>query len=208
MSGHATPVTYQTVKLSRGKHHFPHEGVCVMELASMIAGEPFTDQPLSVCPVIAAFLRTYNDAIDDARRQDLYRYAAVAIGTQATWRIQQQRIVRCLAWGEQMLASRSRLRRLLAPVKTPRGSDLTAAAAGSYAARAITRHTEDTHARALAFIEDLCAMTATPARGARRPVGSPAGDPGRAVGSPAGDAGRAVGSPTGASPTGLAGLPM
>ena len=27
----------------------------------MLAGEPFTDQPESVCPVIASFLRAYND---------------------------------------------------------------------------------------------------------------------------------------------------
>jgi hypothetical protein len=43
-----------------------------MELASMLAGEPFSDQPKSVCPVVAAFLRGYNDAVDDETRQDLY----------------------------------------------------------------------------------------------------------------------------------------
>jgi hypothetical protein len=39
-----------------------------MELASMLADEPFTDRPATASPVIAAFLRTYNDGIDDARR--------------------------------------------------------------------------------------------------------------------------------------------
>lgn len=159
MSEHLTPVNYQTVRLARGKHHFPHEGVCVMELASMLAGEPFSDQPLCVCPVIAAFLRTYNDAIDDGRRQDLYRYAAIAIGTRGSRSIQQERIERCLAWGEQTQAQRSWLQRRFAPVKAPRRPGPTAAAAGSFAARTITRHTDDTHARALAFIEQLCAMT-------------------------------------------------
>jgi hypothetical protein len=37
--------------------------------ATAPAGEPFTDHPLSVCPVIASFLRTYNDSIDSERRQ-------------------------------------------------------------------------------------------------------------------------------------------
>jgi hypothetical protein len=34
----------------RGQHANPERGVCVMELASMLAGEPFTDHPRSVCP--------------------------------------------------------------------------------------------------------------------------------------------------------------
>lgn len=49
-----------------------------------IAGEPFGDAPESVCPVIAAFLRTYNDRLGDCRRQDLYEYAAKAVGTRST----------------------------------------------------------------------------------------------------------------------------
>src|SRR5947209_10781009 len=63
----STP-TYQTIKLSKGKHSSPDSGACVMELASMLAGEPFTDHPQTVCPVIGSFLRAYNDSIDDERR--------------------------------------------------------------------------------------------------------------------------------------------
>jgi len=55
------PVGYQTITLSQGKHGSPEDGVCVVELASILAGEPFTDHPQSVCPVIGAFLRAYND---------------------------------------------------------------------------------------------------------------------------------------------------
>ena len=40
-----TCTTHQTVKLSRGKHDSPDEGACVMELASMLAGEDFSDHP-------------------------------------------------------------------------------------------------------------------------------------------------------------------
>ena len=74
-----SPASHQTVRLSQGKHRDPDHGACVMELASMLAGEPFSDRPRCVDPVIAAFLRTYNDGIDDRRRQDLYPLAA-AIG--------------------------------------------------------------------------------------------------------------------------------
>jgi hypothetical protein len=65
------PINHQTIKLGKGKHNSPEEGACMMELASMLAGEPFSDHPHSVCPVIGSFLRTYNDSIDDQRRQDL-----------------------------------------------------------------------------------------------------------------------------------------
>ena len=54
-----------------------------MEMASMLAGGPFSDHPPSVCPVIGAFLRVYNDAVDDDRRQDLYGYAARVVDSRA-----------------------------------------------------------------------------------------------------------------------------
>ena len=75
------PVTHQTIKLSKGKHASPEDGACVMELASMLAGEPFSDHPASACPVIGSFLRAYNDSIDDGRRQDLYALAARIVGS-------------------------------------------------------------------------------------------------------------------------------
>jgi hypothetical protein len=73
-------VSHQTVRLAKGRHSSPQHGVCVMELASMLAGEAFSDRPSSVAPSIAAFLRAYNDMIDDERRQDLYAYAARILG--------------------------------------------------------------------------------------------------------------------------------
>src|SRR5262249_56995661 len=75
------PINYQTIKLSRGRHSSPEHGACVMELASMLAGEGFTDHPRSVSRPIASFMRGYNDLLDDRRRADLYRYAAQTVGT-------------------------------------------------------------------------------------------------------------------------------
>src|SRR4051812_3696389 len=66
-----TEPTHQTVRLSRGKHSSPAQGVCVMELASMLAGESFNDRPACVDPVIGGLLRAYNDNVDGERRQDL-----------------------------------------------------------------------------------------------------------------------------------------
>jgi hypothetical protein len=69
-----------------------------MEVASMLAGEPFSDEPRSVCPVIAEFLRTYNDQVDDERRQDLFAYAALVVGTRADVRTERRRADMCLEW--------------------------------------------------------------------------------------------------------------
>ena len=62
--------SHQTVRLSRGRHRSSSAGVCVMELASMLADEPFSDRSKSMSPCVGAFLRTYNDGLDDERRQD------------------------------------------------------------------------------------------------------------------------------------------
>lgn len=91
------PPSHQTVTLARGRHSSPAEGACVMELASMLAGEPYSDHPDSVCPVIGAFLRAYNDHVDDRRRQDLYAYAASAVGTRAGIEVERQRGQMCRA---------------------------------------------------------------------------------------------------------------
>ena len=77
------PPSYQTVQLQPGAHFGPEGGVCVMELASMLAGEPFTDHPRSVSKPLAAFLRGYNDALDDTYRQTLKPYASACVGTAA-----------------------------------------------------------------------------------------------------------------------------
>ena len=44
--------------LSSGSHESPSEGHCLLEVVSMFAGEPFSDRPRCVCPVLAAFARS------------------------------------------------------------------------------------------------------------------------------------------------------
>ena len=69
-----------------------------MEMAAMLAHEPFSDHPKSVCPVVGAFLRTYNDSIDDRRRQDLYAYASRVVGTRQGKEVRRQRTSLCREW--------------------------------------------------------------------------------------------------------------
>jgi hypothetical protein len=72
--------------------------VCVVELASMIGGEDFSDRPRCVDKVIGAFLRGWNDRAGYADRQRLYPYAERVVGTGGYRRISRIRRDRCLAW--------------------------------------------------------------------------------------------------------------
>src|SRR5437764_13434333 len=154
-----SPVTHQTIKLSKGKHASPEDGACVMELASMLAGEPFSDHPASVCPVIGSFLRAYNDSVDDRRRQDLYGYAASVVGSRAGMSVQRERAERLAEWALEMQRRRWSSRYL--PLARLRPASLrrqpSAHAVGTYAVRAIPRHTAETHAEALELLEALLA---------------------------------------------------
>ena len=157
-----SPVSYQTITLSKGKHDSPKDGACAMELASMLAGEPFSDHPPSVCPVIGSFLRAYNDRIDDGRRQDLYAYAAKVVGSRAPRDVQHARAERLSAW-----ASRGHWRRWLERVVPARLRALLptppAEIVGSHAACAIPQNNNNTHAEVLALIDELLTI------GAREP---------------------------------------
>jgi hypothetical protein len=70
--------------LSQGNHDKPEDGMCVMEMASYLAREPWSDHPQCVSPVIAAFCRSWNDALDDETRQRLKPYAFKVVGTRTT----------------------------------------------------------------------------------------------------------------------------
>jgi hypothetical protein len=164
------PVSYQTIKLSKGKHTSPEDGACVMELASMLAGEPFTDHPASVCPVIGSFLRSYNDSIDDRRRQALYDYASKVVGSRACRRVQEQRAQRLAEWADQVQRAR-RTWFLRAPLRAMgRLRKPPVDAVGTYAVHAIPKHTEATHASVLALIDELLSIGARDERVSARVV--------------------------------------
>src|SRR4051794_10989619 len=89
--------SFQTVRLARGRHRSPGHGVCVAELTSMIAGERFSDHPSCACPAVTAFLRAYNDRVDDDRRQDLYVIASELVGSRRAEAFTNERADRLLA---------------------------------------------------------------------------------------------------------------
>jgi hypothetical protein len=180
--------SHQTVRLAAGRHRSPRFGVCVMELASMLSAEPFSDRPRNASPVIGAFLRTYNDGLDDERRQDLYELAALIVGTAGRRTVERERASRCLEFAC----------RLGAGLPSGRGAIgiASAEASGSWAALAALADgpSPEAHDRALAFAHDLIRLAPGRPSHWRRVVGC---DPAAAVrdvlaeaGPPAGYAGR------------------
>jgi hypothetical protein len=82
----------------------------------MIGGERFSDRPDCVCPVIGAFLRSWNDGVGYADRQRLEPYASLIVGTGGYRRISRIRRDMCLSYGGADLA-RGPLRRAAARLR-------------------------------------------------------------------------------------------
>jgi len=103
-----------SVRLEPGAHRSPRDGVCLLELVSLMAEEKFSDRPRCVCVVIAAFLRSWNDRSGHAERQALRPYARRVVGSRSRRSVTRRRRDICLTWA---------------------GADLT----GNWASRAIRR---------------------------------------------------------------------
>jgi hypothetical protein len=156
--------TFQTVRLVTGKHFSPTEGVCVMELSSMLAGERFTDRPFSVCPVVAAFARGYNDACRPHERRTLYTWASEALGSRASYDVELAR-ERLLYQAARALRTRLPICRRWRPVdwvalpEPPLGQLERGTLAAQVAVNLVRR--PDGHAIAVALFEALLAVGPT-----------------------------------------------
>ena len=75
----------ETITLKSGSHATREEGVCAMEAVAWLAGEPHSDAPECASPVIAAFLRSWNDNLptDEDRQRLLRPLLPLVIGTRA-----------------------------------------------------------------------------------------------------------------------------
>ncbi len=73
---------------------------CVMEAVAYVAGLPLSDQPDCTCPVIASFLRSWNDGLpNNAERDRLLKPLIVElIGTKSTAEVQERRSYMALDW--------------------------------------------------------------------------------------------------------------
>jgi hypothetical protein len=86
--------------LDSGAHHGFEDGMCAMEAASYIAGEPWSDHPKCVSPVIAAFLRSWNDSLPTDERNALITpdVIAITIGTRGSAKLEERRSLMAADW--------------------------------------------------------------------------------------------------------------
>lgn len=176
---------YQTAVLRRGRHRSPDEGVCVIELATMLAGASFSDHCRRIDPSISAFLRGYNDQIDSRRRVDLKSIAPAVIDSRGTRALASRRAQLAIEFAlaapppPLFALQRRKVRREFID-DDKKSLQRAAQRAGEVAGNAARMRTAQ-HARTLEFINELIALndgnwppTKDPAPPAPRPV-APAG---------------------------------
>ena len=154
-------MSFQTLRLSSGRHRSPREGTCVAELVSMLAGERYSDRPHCACPALTAFMRGYNDALDDRLRQDLFAIASELVGSrgdEATTTRRGDTLV-AMAWRYERRAGPLRFGPVLNyPLRYNRYE-----AAGAHLGRC-ARTQPDCHAEVLATVAAFAAEAVTPPR--------------------------------------------
>jgi hypothetical protein len=86
------------LRLDKGSHRASSGRACAMEAASWLAGEPWSDHPRSVHPVIAGVARRANDEVDDAERQRLWPLILASLDTARPRRLGLAHRLRRSAW--------------------------------------------------------------------------------------------------------------
>jgi hypothetical protein len=88
-----------TITLSHGKHMRPDEGMCLLEATALFSGEPFSDHPVCVDPVLASFGMSWNDGMrSDEERAQLKQYIARLPGTNKGLELSQKRGWLAMDW--------------------------------------------------------------------------------------------------------------
>ena len=76
-----TTIDLSTITLTSGGHRSIDSGACLLEAASYLAGEPWSDHPTCVSPVLGAYGRSLNDVLPDDLRQTLKPYIPRLLNT-------------------------------------------------------------------------------------------------------------------------------
>jgi hypothetical protein len=89
----------QIPTLSAGEHERLEDGACLLEAVSSVAGEPWSDHPVCVCPVLSTLLRSWNDNLPDSERDTLLRpLIPRLIGTRGSQALEQRRAIMAADW--------------------------------------------------------------------------------------------------------------
>lgn len=67
--------------LAKGGHHAREDGTCLLEAVAWFAGEPHSDAPACVSPVLRTFGINLNDVLPDGKRQQLVPFVPRMVGT-------------------------------------------------------------------------------------------------------------------------------
>ena len=74
-------INLDTLQLAKGGHDDRDGDLCLLEAAAMMAGEPHSDHPVCVSPILGTFGRDLNDRLDDTKRQLLKPLIPAMLGT-------------------------------------------------------------------------------------------------------------------------------
>jgi hypothetical protein len=91
------PIDLNTLTLLRGAHP-ANDGMCIMEAVAFVAGEPHSDHPACASRVISAFLRRWNDAMNDEDRQQLKPLIRELVGSRGTTQQEVKRAYLATDW--------------------------------------------------------------------------------------------------------------
>ena len=76
-----TPARLDQVRLHPGKHTVESGQLCLLEAAAVLAGEPLTDHPQSVSPIVCTLGIRLNDLATHRQRQKLTRFLPNLVST-------------------------------------------------------------------------------------------------------------------------------
>ena len=100
MTGTADDIDLDTITLTEGGHETRGSELCVGEAAAWYAGQPHSDQPITMSPEIGALLRGLSvDITDDATRTRLLRPLVPLLAySAASPDVERRRRYRALTW--------------------------------------------------------------------------------------------------------------
>ncbi|MGL4573950.1 MAG: hypothetical protein ACRCV9_04085, partial [Burkholderiaceae bacterium] len=98
MNAAAPLLNIEAIELQKGMHKTASQGMCALELCSMLAGEPFSDRPQCVCPTLAAFVRVWNDRASNIQRQEIKRHLRPLLNTNMGLALSRQRAFMAADW--------------------------------------------------------------------------------------------------------------
>ena len=89
-----------TVNFKSGAHTTREQGMCAMEAAAWLAGEPHSDRPACVCVAITRFMSAWNDSIldGDARNRLLRPLIPIVLNTASTSEVASKRAWMMFDW--------------------------------------------------------------------------------------------------------------